>query len=157
MYKAATGTGGLTAHFMKHPGLMDAGKKDLEVAKRKAAEGETSIQKRQKLAGIKRFLTNKPLYDDTHPKQEDFDKWFILWMAKSYAPLRSTEDKWFRRMIHCLDPQIKFRNRKQMRSHILPAFVMDYDLKVKESLANAVAVVVCFDLWMSRGAQVRQV
>jgi len=154
VYKPANGTGGLTTHFSKHPGLLEGWKKELDEGKRVEADAQHSSKKRQKIGSMRSFLTNRPSYDGQHPKQEEFEKWFLLWMAKSYAPLRSTEDKWFRRMIHCLDPQIFFRSRSQLRKNLLPTFVSDSDLKVKQSLAHVVAVVVCFDLWMSRGAQV---
>lgn len=151
-YKSSTGTRGLTLHFNKHPGLLHAWMSSL--AAEKGKEEEKYLDRKRKAAGIGKYLTKKPIYDDSHPKQEEFDRCFILWLAKSYAPLLSIEDPWFRQMIRCLDPQIKFRNRRQLRQTMLPAFVKTSDDAVLESLAQAVAVAVCFDLWMSRGAQV---
>lgn len=97
------------------------------------------------------FGASRP-YASTDPHQLSFMEDLLLYICKSYQPLSTVEDPWFRRLVLSQNPRVVFPSRRQLMREHLPAMVAKtmekFVLPLLETCDTATAT---FDLWMSRG------
>ena len=86
-------------------------------------------------------------------QQKAFLEDLVLWVIKSYLPLRVVEGIWLQRMALRLCPRIVFPSRKVFTDEVLPTLVeRTLQVYVLPALDSCISAGASFDLWMSKGA-----
>jgi len=98
-------------------------------------------------------------YSSPHPflKYHEIQKRFLedvmLFVIKSFLPLRIVEPIWFQRLALQLCPKVSFLSRKVFTKKVLPSLVNTTSIEfVQPTLVECLIATCTFHLWMSKGA-----
>ncbi len=85
--------------------------------------------------------------------QKRFLEDVMLFIIKSFLPLRTLESVWFQRLAFKLCPKVSFSSRKVFTKKVLPSLVNTTSTEfVQFALVECLTATCTFDLWMSKGA-----
>ncbi len=85
--------------------------------------------------------------------QKRFLEDVMLFMIKSFLPLRTVEFVWFQRLALWLCSKVSFSSRRVFTEEDFPSLVNTTSTKfVQLGLAKCLTSTCIFDLWMSKGA-----
>ena len=89
-------------------------------------------------------------YGDKHPKQKEFEVNIFALMAHAFTPLLLVDHYFLRNLKQDLDPRLCPVRQSKLSRSLIPTKKKLVEKSVIERLAEIKAVVISYDLWMSR-------
>ena len=89
-------------------------------------------------------------YGDNHPKQREFEGNFIALMSHEFTSLLLVNHEFFRKLTQDLDPWLRSVGGSKLLRSLIPAENKSLGRSMIESLAQANAILISYNLWMSR-------
>ena len=89
-------------------------------------------------------------YGDKNPKQKEFEVNIVALMAHTFTSLFLVDHDCFRNLTQDLDPRLRPVGRSKLSRSLIPTKKKLAEKSVIERLAEVKAVVISYDLWMSR-------
>ena len=89
-------------------------------------------------------------YGDKHPNQREFEVSIVAFMAHAFTSLSLVDHVCFRNMTQDLDPHLRPVGISKLSQSLIPTKNQLVDKSVIKRLEEVKAVVISYNLWMSR-------
>ena len=99
------------------------------------------------------YLLPCPPYGDINPKQREFEGNVVPLMAHVFTSLLMVDHDCFRILTQDLDPQLHPIEHSKISRSLIPTENQSAERSVIERLAKVKAILISYDLWMSRNTE----